>query len=717
MSRTALTGWHKRRLRLWLAVFFVSLAVPTGVLIRQAYSQLKWEAFQRHRIMAEELVARIDRQLIDLINTEEARSFADYAFLVAEGDPNAGFLQRSPLSLYPAASAIPGLLGYFQVDAEGVFTTPLLPQAGLQPAAYGVSELELGQRRALQDRIREILAENRLVGARGKDLAADTQMSSHYAQPGAAEEETSEQAPAVDPEAGGRGESHGRLEDESKPGSVLEQAPDRGLVQPRAAVQMGFDRLNEPRAQSEAKQKPPQVLGRVEDLKLDSPYPPRLRDDMSGAPSAGDADLFAKRTIRKERSALPEQQLVPTDELTALDRSAESRFRITTFESEIDAFAFNLLDSGHFVLFRKVWRDRQRYIQGALLEPQPFINGVMESAFRATALSRSSDLAVAHRGDVLSVFHGRSGYDYLSSNLSSIEELRGVLLHQAPLSAPLSDLQLIFSVNQLPAGPGATVINWVAAILALILCGGFYLMYRLALGQVQLTRQQQDFVSAVSHELKTPLTSIRMYGEMLREGWADEEKKKTYYAYIHDESERLSRLISNVLQLARMTRNELEIDLKPVPVSQLIDGIRSKIASQIERAGFGLSMDCDDDTGRQVLQIDPDYFTQIVINLVDNAIKFSAKVDNKTIEIQCRRLQDGSVQIGIRDYGPGIPKDQMKRIFKLFYRSENELTRETVGTGIGLALVHQLTQAMSGKIDVVNRNPGAEFLVAFPVAH
>ena len=101
----------------------------------------------------------------------------------------------------------------------------------------------------------------------------------------------------------------------------------------------------------------------------------------------------------------------------------------------------------------------------------------------------------------------------------------------------------------------------VALLLTLVLCGGFYLLYRLGLGQIQLARQQQDFVSAVSHELKTPLTSIRMYGEILREGWASEEKKKRYYDYIHDESERLSRLISNVLQLARMTHNDLQVDL------------------------------------------------------------------------------------------------------------------------------------------------------------
>lgn len=73
------------------------------------------------------------------------------------------------------------------------------------------------------------------------------------------------------------------------------------------------------------------------------------------------------------------------------------------------------------------------------------------------------------------------------------------------------------------------------------------------------------------------------------------------------------------------------------------------------------------------------------------------------------------MQFGIRDYGPGIPKDQMKKIFRLFYRSESELTRETVGTGIGLAIVHQLTTAMSGVVDVVNADPGAEFRLSFPV--
>jgi signal transduction histidine kinase len=364
------------------------------------------------------------------------------------------------------------------------------------------------------------------------------------------------------------------------------------------------------------------------------------------------------------------------------------------------------------VLFRKVWRDGERYIQGLLLEQQVFLDAVIRDAFRDTALAGMSDLIVAYRGEVFSALPGQAA----RAPLASAAQLRGALLHQTRLSAPLSDMQLIFSVTRLPPGPGARVLGWVTVVLVLVLCGGFYLMYRLGAGQIALARQQQDFVSAVSHELKTPLTSIRMYGEMLREGWAPEDKKQGYYAFIHDESERLSRLIGNVLQLARMNRNEVKVDVKAVSVSALIDGVRSPVSSQIERAGFALRVNCDAAAGQAVIEVDADAFTQILINLVDNAVKFAAGADSRIIDIGCRQQRDGSVVFSVRDYGPGVPRDQMKKIFRLFYRSENELTRETVGTGIGLALVRQLTEAMGGQVDVVNRAPGAEFRVVFPAA-
>jgi signal transduction histidine kinase len=247
-----------------------------------------------------------------------------------------------------------------------------------------------------------------------------------------------------------------------------------------------------------------------------------------------------------------------------------------------------------------------------------------------------------------------------------------------------------------------------------VLIGGCLMLLRLGHRQLALARQQQDFVSAVSHELKTPLTSIRMYGEMLREGWVDEAKRKTYYDFIFHETERLTRLINNVLQLARLSRNEQVASISPVTVGAALAELKPRLESQLEASGFSLSIDGEAEVENLLIAVDVDWFIQIFINLVDNAVKFSAAAEHHSIDLQFRQMQDGRVQFAVRDYGPGIEADQMKKIFTLFYRSENELTRETVGTGIGLALVRQLAGAMRAEVDVVNAEPGAEFRIRFP---
>ena len=692
MRHTSLTGLDRNRLRWWLTLFFLALAIPTAILIHQAYNQLKWETFHRHQVMAEELGSRIDLRITRLFDDEEARAYTDYAFLVVAGEPAASFLQRSPLSGFPVASPIPGLIGYFQVDAQGRFSTPLLPSTGTEPTAYGIAVGELKQRLALAERIRQILSENRLV---------------RYDRPGTNAGKTA----TVDIR-----EPRDRQE-EAELTSRDEASTLASVSGEQASGQAAFDRLNEAPGQPDQESQPqaPGTLGRVRDLKLDTRYQAGGDNTPSRELRKQETASSGTRTMRKEYSALPEPAAMPSltsSEADAPRSARQSPVRILTFESEVDPFEISRLDSGQFVLFRKVWRDGQRYIQGALIDQQPFLQDMFQSAFNETVLSRMSDLVVAYRGDVLSAFTGEAAGGYLSST----GELSGELLYQTRLSAPMSDVELIFSVKRLPAGPGGELITWLAAILVLVLCGGFFLMYRLGVGQINLARQQQDFVSAVSHELKTPLTSIRMYGEILREGWAPEEKKRTYYDYIFDESERLSRLISNVLQLSRMTRNDLQVDLKSVSVAELMDGIRSRVTTQIERAGFEFSHACEDAAARAVIRVDADGFTRIIINLVDNALKFSARATRRAIDLSCRLEPDGRVLFTVRDYGPGIPGDQMKKIFRLFYRAENELTRETVGTGIGLALVHQLVLAMHGTVKVVDAAPGAEFRVSFPVA-
>lgn len=690
MSRRArLAGFGRSRLRWLLGLFFLALALPTAVLVRQAYLQLKWESFHQHQAMAEELSARVDARLARLIEAEEARSFSDYAFLVVAGDPKANFVQRSPLSEFPPKADPPGVLGWFQLDAEGVFSTPLLPAQAT--GTYGIPEPELARRTALQSRLREILGRNRLVRMRKEDAArriGPPEESAPAVQSVAREDAAEPAAPSLSP-------------------PTASPSHDEGAVV-EAPAQAAFDELSQSIPERKKKQEAAGSLGKVEDLKLGSRYQTEA-DQAAQSFSRGKSAVLEKRAGRKERSVLPEAPAPLAGASRNTAAPSPTPLRVATFESEIDPLEFARLDSGDFVLFRKVWRDGQRYIQGLLLESAPFLRDLIETEFRATALSRMSQLAVAHRGEVLAAYSGGAEREYLSS----AREMQGDLLYRTRLSAPLDGLELLFTITRLPAGPGGTVVGWLAAILGVVLCGGFFLMYRLGLRQIELARQQQDFISAVSHELKTPLTSIRMYGEMLRAGWVAEDRKATYYDFIYSESERLSRLIANVLQLARLSRNGLELAPRTMAVPELLDNLRSKLGAQVERAGFESRFHVESAAADALIRVDADAFAQIAINLVDNALKFSARAARKAVDIGFQRRRDGTVVFSVRDYGPGVPRDRMKKIFRLFYRLENELTRETVGTGIGLALVRQLVLAMGARVEVVNREPGAEFRVWF----
>jgi signal transduction histidine kinase len=714
----------KQRLRLVLLLFLLALGIPTLVLIEQAYSQLKWEAFHQHRLLAEELGARIDRRLNELIAAEEARAFTDYTFLVVTGDPAANFLQRSPLSAHPPAAVIPGMLGYFQIDADEVFSTPLLPPSDAEASAYGIDARQLKERKALQAQIRRILSENRLVQKKKskpdavEEITPAAGLTARHDQEVEKEQRQrlfdsydmagSTAAPAAQAPAAPADESYfssGSLEQPAE--SIDTKLADDAREQEPA--QAAFDRLSEADSKGEHAAGKKSAGLQVENVELSNAYEQKTKSNskllMKNAPE------IPQRAPRKERSVLPEPVAAKPPGSGTAGPQAREAVKINIFESELDPFEISLLDSGHFILFRKVWRNDRRYIQGALLEQQAFINGIIETLFRETALSQSSGLTVAYGGEVLASFDCSDMRNYRDSG-----ELGGALLYRTHLSAPFTGLELIFNLSYLPAGPGGKVVGWVAVIIVLVLCGGTWLMYRLGLRQLALVNQQQDFVSAVSHELKTPLTSIRMYGEMLKQGWVDENKKKTYYEFIFDESERLTRLINNVLQLARMTRNDFEINPKTVKIGELLDTVRSKISTQIERAGFVLHMQCEETARAASIEVDVDIFTQIIINLIDNALKFSARAATRAVDIEAGLQDHATAVFSVRDYGPGIPKNQMTRIFRLFYRSGNELTRETAGTGIGLALVRQLSQAMRGQVDVLNREPGAEFRLVFPVS-
>ncbi len=685
-------GYSPARLRLFLALLLLALALPTAVLVWQTQQQLRFESLHQYRSLAEELAARIDAELQRVLQAEEERSESDYQFLVVAGDPaTSKMVQRSPLAEFPDQAAFPGLIGHFQVDADGSFSTPLLPESVIDNAGFGLDQAELDKRVALRQRLLEVLSRNQLVASARTPI--DAKRLAGLAAGTATTAATSGGAVSPSPVVLEDRQARAKNESEQIASARQQEYP----------AQAAFDQLNAPDAK--VVQGYSNQLGRVDELRLGKAFAEAGKKDATAvlAQTRAPQQKVVTRSTRKEQSAIPE---VLEKGKLAVDEGSK---QVRIFESEVDPFEFGLLASGHGVLFRKVWRDGRRTIQGALIDQGAFVDGVIANAFNASSLAPMSDLVVAYQQEVLRLLPGQS----VERGLYSARQVQGDLLYQTQLSAPLDQLQLLWTIRYLPPGPGARIVNWAGALLLLVLFAGFVAIYRLGLRQILLARQQQDFVSAVSHELKTPLTSIRMYAEMLKEGWASDEKKRSYYAFIHDESERLSRLIANVLQLARMERNDLALECKPTRVETLVDMLRSKIHTQIERAGFSVEYLVDPNALEREVLVDADAFSQILINLTDNAIKFSQGSAEHRIEIGVN-LRGKDLIVSVRDYGPGVQKSQMKKIFQLFYRSGNELTRESLGTGIGLALVRQLARAMDGDVNVINRDPGAEFQLRLP---
>ncbi len=683
----------ERRLRWLFALFFLVLAVPAGVLFAEAYRQLRWEALHRAELAAETLAGRIDGRLRAAVAAEEARTFADYSFLIVDRSGGVNGVRPSALAAFPVASALPGVIGYFQVDSAGRLTTPLLPGPDMDGSRFGITEAERNARLAVEAKIRTVLVDNHLVqrppvaavGSVASVPSAGSDGPAASAEPAPALRSdlpsSSVRARAAEVSASAASALPNASSDKNVAGSSRDSA-----VGPGAA----FDRLSAAAGNRASARAPAQRVGPL-------PKAASLRDEAlpiakDEARSAGSAAAAARRSGQTE--AAPESA-------DSGSGSNAAEFRVRTFESELDPFEVGLLDSGQLVMFRNAWRDRQRYVQGAVVDRERFLRDAVESEVAASSLARTAALRVTFAGTLL----GAAGEAGRSRD-------RGTLLYRARMSPPFGALELVMTAGALPLGAAGALLGWTGVVLAAVLGSGFVLMYRFAAGQLRLARQQQDFVSAVSHELKTPLTSIRMYGEMLKAGWAEDAKKQMYYEYIHSESERLSRLIENVLQLARLTRRSQRLDLKRVGVAELLEGIRAKIATQAERAGFALELRNDAGVEAAVL-VDADCFAQIFINLADNALKFSAGAQRKTVEIACRR-ERGGLLFTVRDFGPGIPKGQLRKIFELFYRPPGELTRETAGTGIGLALVRELAGAMSGHVEVRNMRPGAEFRVWLP---
>jgi signal transduction histidine kinase len=241
---------------------------------------------------------------------------------------------------------------------------------------------------------------------------------------------------------------------------------------------------------------------------------------------------------------------------------------------------------------------------------------------------------------------------------------------------------------------------------------GLFLTFRILLGEMEMAQLRADLVTHVSHDLKTPVSLIRMFAETLEMGRiTDEAKRHEYYKIITQESERLSHLIDNFLDFSRIDVAKGRYQFQPCEVAPLVVQTLDAFQYQLDRLGFKVNLDIQPDMPDVTL--DPHAFRQALGNLLDNAIKYSQ--DRKVIRVEAMVWQD-ELRCSVADQGIGIDPTETARVFEKFYRVARSEAQSPRGSGIGLTVVRHIAEAHGGKVVVESTHgEGSTFTLIIPL--
>jgi signal transduction histidine kinase len=253
---------------------------------------------------------------------------------------------------------------------------------------------------------------------------------------------------------------------------------------------------------------------------------------------------------------------------------------------------------------------------------------------------------------------------------------------------------------------------FVFLLIAGILVFGLALTLRSVSHELELARMKSDFVSTVSHEFKSPLTSIRQLAEMLQAGRVpSEEKRQKYYDVLLEQSERLTLLTDNILSLARIEEGRAEFKFETTDIAALLAEVVASFQERVRHEGFTIGLEVDD--GLPSLAVDRTALSQALTNLVDNAVKYSG--DSREISVRAS-VQGPFLTIAVRDRGVGIKAEDLDRVFERFYRAGDGLTRTVKGSGLGLTLVKEIVAAHRGDVRVESEpGEGSVFSIRLPL--
>jgi signal transduction histidine kinase len=245
-----------------------------------------------------------------------------------------------------------------------------------------------------------------------------------------------------------------------------------------------------------------------------------------------------------------------------------------------------------------------------------------------------------------------------------------------------------------------------------LLIFGSYITVRIVKRELEISRMRADFVSTVSHEFRSPLTGIRHLGEMLLDNRVtDRTKQRGYYKMIVQESDRLTRLVENILDFSRMEEGRKEFRFRPLRTSAWLRELVKDFKAEIAAEGIDVEAGIPEDLPQ--ISADKEALGSAVHNLLDNAVKYSP--GEKTVWITVER-KEGEIKIAVRDKGVGISEQDRKYIFDRFYRAKAEISKRVKGAGLGLSLVRYIVEAHSGRVECESSpGEGSTFSIHIPV--
>lgn len=643
-----------KHLKLLIVLFALATALPMGYVVVRTYQGIAQEETARMRFFAETLFDTIESELAGRVEIEENRPVDAYHHTEALPADQGGSQKISPLASAPEA---PYIFGYLQNNPDGSFQAPIVADA--QKIPPGVQKI-----------VQQLDAINRQFNS--KKAAIPPVRTA---------------APAV-------------------------TAPKKKTELPKEAEEKGsfagkFLDLSRKRTTDDYLGRKPQ---RTEEISAQQALNvARQDDDKTGQNDSLNASGPSVRNLEppsyQNRPAAPAPTRSPLGEspiLPEADGAVPADGLPSRFQVEVAPLQSVFIDADRIFIFRRIVIDERIYRQGFILKVNAFLNYLASTYFASQPMSRFAQL----RLEVNDMDHPAT----IIQTGANVHHEKFAVDRGFP--APFNFLYARLTSEKIPPAASRQTLNIMVAILVAVFLLGLGAIYRSAHAMVDLSERRARFVSSVTHELKTPLTNIRMYAEMLEQGIArDTAREQDYLRVVGSESARLSRLINNVLELSRLEKKQRHFNMRKGNFQDVLEDVQEVMAEKLRQEGFTLSVA---PTEGQEFSYDREVMVQILINLIENSIKFGRQSPERQIAIRVEN-QENHATIQVSDTGPGIPRHALKKIFDDFYRVEDALTRTTGGTGIGLSLVKKFMQAMGGSVTAAsNTGPGCTITLRLP---